>query len=67
MKNGNLEINARSLITRLQIAFYILFFGKITIDGRQVLEAVFQGKENLQEFEKVKKRFLNWYGVKEND
>jgi len=67
MKNGNLEINAKSLITRLQIAFYILFLGKITLDGKQVLEAVFQGKENVEEFEKAKKRFFSWYGVKEND
>lgn len=63
MKQGNLEINAKSFFVRLQLAFYILFYGKITLDGRQVLEAVFQGEKNLDDFEQAKKRFEKWYKV----
>ena len=57
MKDSSLEIQAKSFKTRIQLAFYILFWGKISIDRITVLEALEIGKENLDRFNIDKKRF----------
>jgi len=62
MKDGSLEIQAKSFKTRIQLAFYILFWGKIALDKATVLEALEIGIKNLERFNIDEKKFERMYG-----